>query len=84
MTFYDDPNREVVGLAPIWTGAGEAPEGSPQTDPGAFTIADVKQWVDENDDLADEVLAAETLRGSQARATLITWLEGFIASRDDP
>jgi hypothetical protein len=21
--FYDDPNRESVGLAPIWTGAGE-------------------------------------------------------------
>ena len=22
-TFYDDPNREAIGLAPIWTGAGE-------------------------------------------------------------
>lgn len=21
MTFYDDPNREAVGLEPIWTGA---------------------------------------------------------------
>jgi hypothetical protein len=24
-TVYDDPNRESVGLAPIWTGAGEDP-----------------------------------------------------------
>ena len=24
-TFYDDPNREAIGLPPIWTGAGEAP-----------------------------------------------------------
>jgi hypothetical protein len=23
-TVYDDPNREALGLAPIWTGAGEA------------------------------------------------------------
>jgi hypothetical protein len=22
MTIYDDPNREAVGLEPIWTGAG--------------------------------------------------------------
>ena len=25
MTVFDDPNREAVGLDPIWTGAGEAP-----------------------------------------------------------
>ena len=30
MSQMDDPNREAVGLAPIWTGAGEAPpEGTP-------------------------------------------------------
>ena len=30
MSTFDDPNREAVGLAPIWTGAGDAPppEGS--------------------------------------------------------
>jgi hypothetical protein len=30
MSTFDDPNRESVGLAPIWTGAGEevAPEAS--------------------------------------------------------
>jgi len=22
MTMFEDPNREAVGLAPIWTGAG--------------------------------------------------------------
>jgi hypothetical protein len=26
VTIYDDPNRESVGLAPIWTGAGEEGE----------------------------------------------------------
>ena len=25
-TFYDDPNREAVGLEPIWTGAGDPPD----------------------------------------------------------
>ena len=29
MTMFDDPNREAVGLAPIWTGAGE-PEAEPE------------------------------------------------------
>ena len=24
-TTFDDPNREAVGLAPIWTGAGDPP-----------------------------------------------------------
>jgi hypothetical protein len=30
VTIYDDPNREAVGLAPIWTGAGEEPEVDPE------------------------------------------------------
>ena len=25
MSTFDDPNRESLGLAPIWTGAGEEP-----------------------------------------------------------
>jgi hypothetical protein len=25
MSMMDDPNREAVGLAPIWTGAGDPP-----------------------------------------------------------
>lgn len=34
MTIYDDPNREAVGLEPIWTGAGEPPppEGDDELD----------------------------------------------------
>jgi len=36
MSIFDDPNREAVGLEPIWTGATEAPpEGAPQTAPPA-------------------------------------------------
>ena len=33
MTFYDDPNRQAVGEAPIWTGAGEEPEPEPEPEP---------------------------------------------------
>jgi hypothetical protein len=25
VTIFDDPNREAVGLEPIWTGAGDPP-----------------------------------------------------------
>ena len=31
----DDPNREAVGLAPIWTGSGAPPEGEGQSAPKA-------------------------------------------------
>jgi hypothetical protein len=41
MTLYDDPNREAVGLEPIWTGAGdvmqpvgEGEQGPADSDPG--------------------------------------------------
>ena len=83
MTFYDDPNREALGLPPIWTGAGEAPEGDPDTDPAAHTIAAVKSWVDDNPDRADEVLTRERARGDSARSSLLDWLEGFIEHRDE-
>jgi hypothetical protein len=40
MTMFDDPNREALGLEPIWTGAGDpqmepqqAPEPEPQPAP---------------------------------------------------
>jgi hypothetical protein len=64
------------------TGA-EVPEADPVADPAAFTIAQIEDWVDNHPDAADEVLAAETGRGSAARSTLISWLQGFIAHRDD-
>ena len=33
MTDYSDPNREAVGLEPIWTGAGDEPEVQPEVQP---------------------------------------------------
>lgn len=33
MTTFDDPNRESLGLAPIWTGAGDTPEEPPPEEP---------------------------------------------------
>jgi hypothetical protein len=30
MTIFDDPNRESLGLEPIWTGAGEDPDPPPE------------------------------------------------------
>jgi hypothetical protein len=32
VTTFDDPNRESLGLAPIWTGAGEEPAPEPEED----------------------------------------------------
>jgi hypothetical protein len=33
VTIFDDPNREAIGLEPIWTGAGETvPEGDDELD----------------------------------------------------
>jgi hypothetical protein len=52
-------------------------------DTSLATIDEIKIWVDDHDSEADEILAAEQSRGSNARATLITWLEGFIAARDE-
>jgi len=51
---------------------------------GDFTIAQIQAHIDaDHDALADEVLAAEQARGEHARSTLITWLQGFIAARDE-
>jgi hypothetical protein len=52
-------------------------------DPSQFTIEEIKAWVDDHDAEADEVLAAEQARGDDARTTLVTWLQGFIAARDE-
>lgn len=71
-----------------WTGTGWVGGVAPGTakalpgDVGDFTVADVQLWVDANPDLADEVLAAEQARPSP-RSTLVDWLHGFIAHRDD-
>lgn len=78
MTIYDDPNREAVGLAPIWTGAGEVeppPEVEPPGgyDPGDDTVADVQAYVEANPGERQAVLAAE--RAGKDRSTLVAWLE---------
>jgi hypothetical protein len=70
-----------------WSGtawvAGRATVGGLAIDVAASTIAVVQQWVDENPDLADEVLDVERARGTSARTTLVDWLEGFIEHRDE-
>lgn len=75
MTLYDDPNRQAVGLDPIWTGAGEPPEIDPGGyDPGDDTVADVQAYVEANPDQRSTVLAAE--KAGKNRSTLVDWLSG--------
>jgi len=69
---YDDPNREAVGLEPIWTGAdtdptdpippGEVepePEPEPEFDPSAHTVDEVNSYLAEHPDDSARVLDAE-------------------------
>lgn len=44
-------------------------------DPGAYSVADVKVYVQDHPDEADDVLAAE--EAGQNRTTLVTWLDNF-------
>lgn len=76
MTFYDDPNREAVGLAPIWTGAGEGGEAQPVEgyDPGDDVVADVQAYVEANPDQRATVFEAE--KAGKNRTTLVDWLQG--------
>jgi hypothetical protein len=66
-------------------GGGEGRGGEDELPAGVahFTVGDVQEWVDDHADQADEVLDAEQARGDAARVTLVRWLEGFIAHRDD-
>jgi hypothetical protein len=66
MTIYDDPNREAVGLAPIWTAAGGEVEPPPEVgpsggvfDPSAHTVAEVEDYLAAHPEQTDAVLAAE-------------------------
>ena len=75
MSTFEDPNRESVGLPPIWTGAGDPPpeplpdpEGA-EFDPGAHTVAEVNEYLDANPDDEDRVIEAE--RAGKARKALI-------------
>lgn len=75
---------DAAGRA-TWSGSGWVGGVAPGTtvgeNPGAFTVTQVQEWVDDNPDLADEVLALET--HDRQRVTLIDWLMGFIAHRDE-
>lgn len=73
MSSFDDPNRQAVGLEPIWTGAGEEPEAAPGFDPGTATVADVQAHVEANPGERQAVLDAE--RAGKNRTTLVEWLE---------
>jgi hypothetical protein len=78
MSTFEDPNREAVGLDPIWTGAdasGQAPPGEviPEFDPGDHTVAEVEQYVADHPDQREAVLDAE-LAGKN-RTTLVGSLE---------
>jgi len=74
---FDDPNREAVGLPPIWTGADVDPtdpvdpgEVVPEAfDPGEHTVAEVEAYLDEHPDERDRVLAAEA--DGKARVSLL-------------
>lgn len=58
MTIFDDPNRQALGLDPIWTGAGEEGGGG-VFDPGDHTVAEVQDYIAANPDDADRVIEAE-------------------------
>ena len=70
MTF-DDPNREAVGLSPIWTGADETPpepEGE-AFDPGDHTVAEVHDYLSANPDDQKRVVKAE--KAGKNRASIV-------------
>jgi len=75
MSQYDDPNREAVGLAPIWTGAGAEVNPPPEEgaragfDPSQHTVAEVEDYLAAHPDQADAVLAAEA--AGKNRTTLV-------------
>ena len=58
-----------------WTGSGWVGGAAPLEDPGAFTVAELEAWVEENPDQAAALLDAEQARGDAARVTLVAWLE---------
>jgi hypothetical protein len=77
---FDDPNRESVGLDPIWTGADNAPEeqaqggsGKPKSgiefDPAEYTVAEIEEYLAENPDDREAVVAAERQGKNRASIT---------------
>jgi hypothetical protein len=77
-----------VSLPPSLWGGGAAPEARAVTakalpdDPDAFTIAQIEEWVAENPDEVEAVLAAEI--AGKNRTTLVAWLEEQAEQVEDP
>jgi len=73
MSTFDDPNRQAVGLDPIWTGAGvvelERDADTETFDPSTHTVADVEAYIAEHPDQEAAVLKAE--RKGKGRASLV-------------
>ena len=63
MTIFDDPNREAVGLAPIWTGA-DADAGGFTTDEqlDAMTKAELLEYAAAHGVVADESMLKADIR----------------------
>jgi hypothetical protein len=80
--FVQTLTPDAAGRA-TWTGTDWVGGVAPLINPARLTVSEVQAWVDDHDEQADEVLALEQARGGQARSSLITWLEGFIAARDE-
>ena len=64
MTVWDDPNREAVGVEPIWTGAGVTVEQQTAPQPGEFdpsehTVDEVNAYLEAHPDDSDRVLTLE-------------------------
>lgn len=73
MSLYDDPNRECVGLEPIWTGAEPEEPAAPGSGDGGFnpadhTVAEVTAYLEAHPDEADAIIALE--REGKNRTTI--------------
>jgi hypothetical protein len=65
------------------TGNPEEPQvASEEYDPGEYTVDEVKAYVEENPDQAQQVLMAE--QAGKARVTLIDWLEESVDEEEAP
>jgi hypothetical protein len=77
VTYFEDPNREAVGVAPIWGGplrdndpaTPPVAEGGEAFDPSAHTVDEVNAYLDEHPDEQDAVLRLE--RSGKARVGVL-------------
>jgi hypothetical protein len=89
VTLTDLQRYYDVSLPPSLWGGGAAPEARAvaetkalPADPDAFTIAQIEEWVADNPDEVDAVLAAEV--AGKNRTTLVAWLEDQLMPDEDP